>query len=91
LAKRLKKHRDDLLTFLEIESVDCDNNRAERAIRPHVIIRKLNGENKSETGAENHETMMSVIETHKLRNENFLEKGAKFMKNQLGQQVTSKN
>lgn len=85
LAKRLNQHRDSMFTFLEVESVDYHNNRAERAIRPNVIIRKISSGNKSRNGADAHETLMSVLETHKLRNENFLEEGAKFMRKQLAQ------
>jgi hypothetical protein len=35
--------------------------------------------------------MMTIIETHKIRNENFLEEGAKFMRAKLGHGVTSEN
>jgi transposase len=91
LAKRLNQHRDSLLTFLEVEAVDYHNNTAERAIRPNVIIRKISSGNRSQMGAETHGTMMTILETHKLRNENFLEEGAKFMRNKLGKGVTSKN
>ena len=91
LAKRLNQHFDSLLTFLEVESVDCDNNRAERIIRSSVVIRKISGGNNSREGADVHETMMSTVETHKLRNQNFLKEGAKFMRDRLGQGVTSKN
>jgi len=34
---------------------------------------------------------MSILETHKLRNENFLEEGAKFMRKQLAKEVTLRN
>ena len=40
LAKRLNQHYDSLLTFLEVESVDCNNNKAERIIRSSVVIKK---------------------------------------------------
>lgn len=91
LVKRLKKHKNSLLTFLEVEAVDYHNNTAERALRSSVVMRKITGGNRSRTGADTHEILMSILESHKLRNENFLEKSAQFMKNQLKQEVTSKS
>src|SRR5262249_60107046 len=41
LAKRLRKHRAHLLTFLDRDGLDATNNLAEREIRPAVIARKL--------------------------------------------------
>lgn len=40
LHKRLRRHCRELFTFLDHEGVPFDNNHAERAIRPAVIIRK---------------------------------------------------
>jgi hypothetical protein len=39
LIKRLRRYRDDLFRFLDRPEVPFDNNYAERAIRPAVIIR----------------------------------------------------
>jgi len=90
LAKRLKKHKDSMLTFLEVKSVDYHNNAAERIIRPFVVLRKISGGNNSRAGADAHEIMMSVLVTHNLRGENFLEEGAKFMRKQFGRGITVK-
>ena len=40
LVKRLRRQQHDLLTFLDQPNVPFDNNSAERATRPAVIIRK---------------------------------------------------
>jgi len=40
LAKRLEKYWDALLLFVERPDVPADNNRAEREIRPAVLMRK---------------------------------------------------
>jgi transposase len=90
LAKRLKQHRDSMLTFLEVESVDSDNNKVERIIRAFVIIRKISAGNRSEEGAKAHEIMMTVIVTHDLKGESFLEEGAKFIREQFGRGITVK-
>ena len=88
LTKRLNQHKDSLLTFLDVESVTYHNNAAERIIRPFVVIRKISGGNNSRAGATAHEIMMSVLVTHNLRGENFLEEGAKFMRKQFGRGIT---
>ena len=75
---------------MEVESVDSDNNRAERIIRPFVVIRKISAGNKSRKGADTHETMMSVIVTHNLKGESFLEEGRKFIREQFGRGITVK-
>src|SRR5262249_30028359 len=48
LIKRLRRHQDDLFTFLNQPGVPFENNLAERAIRPAVIIRKNSYGNRSE-------------------------------------------
>ena len=38
--KRLRRHREELFTFIDYEGVPADNNLAEREIRPAVMLRK---------------------------------------------------
>ncbi|MBU7033250.1 MAG: IS66 family transposase [Theionarchaea archaeon] len=90
LVKRLKIHRDSLLTFLE-EDIDYHNNTAERALRSSVVMRKITGGNRSRTGADTHEILMSMCENSKLCNENFLEESAHFMRTRLQKGVTSES
>lgn len=66
LRKRLIKHSDENFTFLRYGEVDPDNNRAERALRPSVVMRKVSYGNNSQTGAYNHQTLITLIETAKL-------------------------
>ena len=54
LVKRLKRERGMLFTFLEEEGVEWNNNAAERALRPSVVIRKMTYGNQSEEGAQAH-------------------------------------
>ncbi|MBV8265259.1 MAG: IS66 family transposase [Planctomycetaceae bacterium] len=63
LIQRLRRHRDDLLTFLDEPNVPFDNNHAERAIRPAVMIRKNSFGNRSERGADAQAVLMSVYRT----------------------------
>jgi len=73
LIKRLKRHRHELFTFLEHDHVPFDNNLAERAIRPAVIIRKNSYCNRSERGADIQAVLMSVYRTLTQRGHPFLE------------------
>jgi hypothetical protein len=74
LLKRLRRERDMLFTFLEEDgAVDWNNNAAERALRPSVVIRKITYGNQSEEGAHAHAVLMSVRETCTLRQENFFD------------------
>ena len=63
LIKRLRRHRDELLTFLDEADVPFDNNHAERAIRPAVMIRKNSFGNRSDRGADTQAVLMSVYRT----------------------------
>jgi transposase len=67
LVKRLRRHENDLLTFLDQADVPFDNNAAERAIRPAVIIRKNSYGNRSERGADCQSVLMSIFRTLKQR------------------------
>lgn len=63
LAKRLRKHRGSLFTFVYRDGVDATNNLAERELRPGVIARKLSAGNRTEAGAETHAVLASVLRT----------------------------
>ena len=67
LIKRLRRHRDDLFTFLDKPGVPFENNHAERAIRPAVIIRKNSYANRSVRGADTQAVLMSIYRTLKQR------------------------
>jgi transposase len=67
LIKRLRRHQDDLFTFLDKDGVPFENNHAERAIRPAVILRKNSYGNRSEQGADCQAVMMSIFRTLKQR------------------------
>jgi len=67
LIKRLRRHQSTLFTFLDQDNVPSDNNRAEREIRPAVIMRKNFLCNRSQDGADLQAIMMSVHRTLKAR------------------------
>ena len=63
LKKRLIKHESELLTFLDHPEIEPTNNRAERALRASVIMRKITFGNRSIIGARNHQVIMSILQT----------------------------
>jgi transposase len=65
---RMKRHEAVLFTCLEYENVLPENNTAERAIRPQVVMRKIFGGSRSLAGAKAHEVNSSVIETLRKQN-----------------------
>ena len=67
-ARRLRKHRPHLLRFLYVDGLDATNNLAERQLRPGVIIRKTNGCNRANGGAEAHSILTSVLVTCRQHN-----------------------
>jgi len=67
LAARFLKHWFDLTTFLEEKNVSFNNNIAERMIRPNVIIRNRSYQNRSPSGAQAHEVLMSILQTLRLQ------------------------
>lgn len=63
LADRLYRFASELFAFVEHPEVPSDNNAAERAIRPAVIVRKISGGTRSERGSDVRTTLMSLFST----------------------------
>lgn len=65
LLNELGRHHDrgNLLRFLEDHQVEATNNRAERALRPGVISRKVSQCSKTWSGAEAYAIFVSLIRT----------------------------
>ena len=63
IRKRIIKFNQELFTFLDNPVIEPTNNRAERQLRPMVIMRKLTFGNRSALGALNQAVTMSVIQT----------------------------
>src|SRR5207253_8471380 len=61
LAKHLARHRDQVFTFLRHPGLDATNWRAEQAIRPAVVNRKVWGGSRTQTGAQAQSILMSVL------------------------------
>ncbi len=64
LARRLRKQREHLLTFLDREGVE-PTGKAKRALRPAVVVRKTGGCNRVPRGARTHAVLASILATAK--------------------------
>jgi hypothetical protein len=63
IAKRLRKRRRHLFTFLRYRGVDATNNAAERALRPAVVARKISCGNRTEQGKKTWQILASIAAT----------------------------
>ena len=54
-ANHLRRHQKELFTYLDVEAVSPTNNEGERETRPGVIVRKIQGGNRTPDGAHDHE------------------------------------
>ena len=66
LVKKINNGFGNWFTFLSYPYVESTNNTAERALREHVVIRKIIGGLRSQAGARVHEVIMSCFATWKL-------------------------
>jgi transposase len=63
LANHLRRERDWLFPFLYCEGLEATNWRAEQALRPLVVTRKVWGGNRTETGAYTQSILSSTLQT----------------------------
>jgi hypothetical protein len=73
LARRMRKHQQELTAFLWEKDLEGTNNAAERAIRPAVVARKISGGSRSKNGAEAWATLASLLKTAGQQGKNLLE------------------
>ena len=73
VRNRLAKQRPHLLGCLWEPAAEPTNNRAERALRPAVIARKVSCGNKTERGRQTWQVLTSLAVTCQQRGENFVD------------------
>lgn len=73
LARHLWRHLPQLFTFLRQEGIDATNHRAEQAIRPAVVNRKVWGGNRTPAGAAAQSILMSILVTLRQNGQDALE------------------
>jgi transposase len=73
IARRMRRYRRELTTFLWDEHLDGTNNAAERALRPAVVARKISGGSRSPAGAEAWARLASLMRTAGQQGHNVLD------------------
>jgi transposase len=63
LANHLIRERDAMFTFLYCPGLEATNYRAEQAIRPMVVTRKVWGGNRTPRGAHTQSVLVSILHT----------------------------
>jgi len=63
LANHLRREREWLFPFLHCEGLEATNWRAEQAIRPLVVTRKVWGGNRTHNGARTQGILSSILQT----------------------------
>lgn len=74
-VKNLLRYKDFMFEFVLNPDVDATNNRAERAIRPCVIARKVSGGSRSDRGTHIYSVLMSVVQTLDQNGKNIVTQG----------------
>jgi len=87
LMKRLKRHKDELFTFLEYENVSPYNNHAEQQMRKPVLTRKVSQQNRSEQGAKTHAVLMTLFRSAELQGKNPVETLLSLARTTIGKAV----
>ena len=67
-ANHLWRNRDMIFTFLYFPGLEATNWRAEQALRPAVVTRKVWGGNRTPRGAHTQEVLTSVLQTCRQQN-----------------------
>jgi transposase len=62
-ANHLRREQDALFSFLHCPGLDATNWRAEQAIRPMVVTRKVWGGNRTTAGARTQSILVSILQT----------------------------
>jgi len=68
--KGLMKHRDHIFLFLSNHDVHYENNASERALRPAKTKIKVSGQFRTNEGANNYATLMSIVKTAEKNGQN---------------------
>lgn len=70
--------------FVTNPDFEGTNNRAERAIRPHVVYRKISGGIRSPEGTNRYAVLASVLQTLKLKEKNIVKAGLEIIQTSHG-------
>ena len=88
LIKRLRRHRDEMLAFLDHEGVSPYNNHAEQPMRTAVHTRIVSQQNRSQQGAKTHAIFLSLFRSAQLQRINPVEYVLQRARNEISAQAT---
>ncbi|MBW1716056.1 MAG: IS66 family transposase [Deltaproteobacteria bacterium] len=91
LIKRLKRHREELFTFLEYKAVSPYNNHAEQQMRKPVITRKISQQNRSDQGAKTQAIFMTLFRSAELQGRNPVETIMAAAQNAIADKAVAEN
>lgn len=91
LLKRLRRHENELLTFLEHDAVSPYNNHSEQQMRRPVISRKISHQNRSISAAETQAILMSIFGSFNLQNKNPIQETLNLAKTKLSETGKTNN
>ena len=83
LAKRVAKHADAIAAFLYEKDLPGENNAAERAIRPAVVVRKISGGHRGESTAKASAVITSILRTARQQGRHLTETLKELIRNHL--------
>lgn len=84
LIKRLKRHRNELFTFLKYSGVSPYNHQAEQGMRTPVLTRKVSQQNRSKDGAKTQAILLTLFRSAQLQGLNPVEAVRTFTQIALG-------
>jgi len=87
LCKRLRRHKEEIFTFIENPLVSPYNNLAERSLRPSVLMRKISQQNRSLKAARVQAILMTLFRTAHVRGQNPFETVLEMAKNMISASV----
>jgi len=73
ILERLQKNRDTMFTFLSVDDVPWNNNNAEHAVKAFATLRRVINGTTSEEGLRDFLVLLSLCETCKYKNVDFLD------------------
>jgi len=73
LVDRLQKNRNKMFTFLDFDGVPWNNNNAEHAVKAFASLRRVIEGKTTEKGLRDFLILLSICETCKYKNVNFLD------------------
>ncbi len=72
IIERLQKNRNTMFTFLDFDDVPWNNNNAEHAVKAFATLRRVIGGSTTEAGLREYLILLSLCETCKYKNVDFL-------------------